>query len=92
MRGETRELWVEIGALTLFLGGLFFLILAGLQLAPLVASRLLTGSDQIEVRPGIFFGWKEQAVAVVALAMPGVFLIMGASTLRFWLGSQETPS
>lgn len=82
-------MWMEIVALALFLGGLLFLILGGFQLVPLVANRLITGSDLIEARPGILLGWKDQAVAVTVLALPGAFLIIGASTLRCWLGGQE---
>lgn len=81
-------MWTEVGALALFLGGLVFLIIAGLQSMPFVVNKLLTGTDQIVVR-GIAFGWKEQAVAVAAFAMPGLFLIIVASTLRFWLGGEE---
>jgi hypothetical protein len=46
---------------------------------------MLTGSDVIVVQGGGAFGWKEQAIGVIALALPGAGLFAGAWALRLFL-------
>ena len=89
MKRRSHEVWVEIASLACSLSGLFFFTIAGLQLVPLVAHWLLTGKDVMVVQDGLAVGWREQAIAVIALALPGVGLFAGAWALRFFLSEER---
>jgi hypothetical protein len=83
-----HEVWVEIGALACCLGGLFFFTIASYQLSLLLAHWMLTGQSVIVVDKGLALGWREQAVGIIALALPGVALLGGGWALRLFLAEE----
>ena len=81
-----KEIWIEIGALALCLGGLFFFTVAFYLLTMLVINSLLTGHAGItDPESHIAFGLPQLVVALIGLALPGVILLIGACGLRYLL-------
>ena len=87
-RGD-YPIWLEIGALALTLGGLFFFTVASIQVVAFLGNLMLAGSDLMTMKKGVVFGWKEQVVTVVNSTLPGITLVGGGWCMRFFLGDRR---
>jgi hypothetical protein len=90
MNEKRREVWIEIGSLALALVSLVFLTVTAYLVTIVVAHWMLTGHATIDVGNGIPASWKEQALGIVAVGLPGVALLVGAWGLRGFLGHDES--
>ena len=90
MTPSSRNVWLEITALGLFLLSLVPLLVASYFAAMLVVTTLLPGTLQMKAK-GVAVGRNEALAAVLSMAVPGGTLIGTACGLRFLLVEEEEP-
>jgi hypothetical protein len=90
MTPASRNVWLEITALGLFLLSLVPFLVAGYFAAMMVVTSLLPGKLQMKAK-GMVVGRNEALVPVFSMVVLGGALIGTACGLRFLLVEEEEP-
>jgi hypothetical protein len=90
MTPASRNVWLELTALGLFLASLVLFLVASYFAGMMVVTNLLPGKLQLKAK-GVVVGRNEALVAVLSMAVPGGALIGTACGLRFLLVEEEEP-